>query len=971
MAVKDTTRGPPSQQSILVESLTGFEVVTSGRAGDGADSGGRDSGKIVHKPESKEQLQVLEETKTGASEETTKCGIREEGRLSDLQEPTHAIQFPPKRGGPGKTEYSQTGALKDEGVFSEKVKECQLCTTTNAASGIITSEGGMVKAEGVQLVCPPGAVDNPVTIKITLEDPVKYYGLIVQRGLENDVMFGGPIINLQPNGHLFKKPVTLTTKIEIEEGNFKSEDVLVLHGTEAKDGKISWQDITQNAIINVATKEVSIEVQRFSVIANLLTVAWIRAKEVVSRLNLLSFNYTLSVLFKKDSSELALVFMSQDIFHEPYYVNASALVQLVENDGFSLVRSIDGPTDKRIYNSEDLQVSVHLGEDYQLSDNQHSSLDVTVESHVWWNTGRTIKLPLKVINEVSILSGRISVQGQYGHNSENRFCEQDQRGYVRCLLRVEGAVYNVIPIAEKLGTPEGLMTQITNSWKDENEQLEIVLQPWLKKNGETKDPDSLRKGLEDLKEEDYKVTQRGQMHIRNLRELAVKISDLKIKNAESRTYFSDKIQDLCETVLRDCCIELESSVEDVGRVASYQSYGNHLENYPQISKGTASKYEQMCSSSEESMAKHFLAIIPHLIQDVKSIFRDEIIPEVQNGLRGLHKETLDQLASDVREAKQNNKIQKLVCEVCEILENLCLNNRDSKHSTELIRDWGSSLAVYPLLGLLKPFFQKCPQYVRLHKRLERFSRHIRGIVKDKHVDEVFVRDFFDVSSTLIHFAKFDPAKLVKFELTDSTNHPVTCTRDSVVHDTDSDTYSQVFCLRKESEDELLLHAAARVHSKGQVRKVGAIILPASAEEAFDKCITRHSTDVAVIKLKVSDSQDIRVVLCSTQKEELSLLVDVVLKRQLREEVMDWKGSQISRCHLTMRALATKSLGTGLSLRLVYKWESEAIFLESKDFVAHADLSAERAWTAEVRLVAVVFAWCRRILFLETEFFYTK
>ena len=45
------------------------------------------------------------------------------------------------------------------------------------------------------------------------------------------------------------------------------------------------------------------------------------------------------------------------------------------------------------------------------------------------------------------------------------------------------------------------MAQITNSWKDENEQLEIVLQPWLKKNGETKDPDSLRKDLEDLKEE--------------------------------------------------------------------------------------------------------------------------------------------------------------------------------------------------------------------------------------------------------------------------------------------------------------------------------------------------------------------------------------------------------------------------------------------------------------------------------------
>ncbi|KAJ7370049.1 hypothetical protein OS493_034492 [Desmophyllum pertusum] len=305
------------------------------------------------------------------------------------------------------------------------VKESQLCTTTNAASGIITSERWYGEGGGCPTRMPPGAVDNPVSIKITLEDPVKYYGLIVQRGLENDVMFGGPIINLQPNGHLFKKPVTLTTEIKIDEGNLKSEDVLVLHGTEARDGKISWQDITQNAIINVAKKEVSIEIERFSVIANLLTVAWIRAKEVVSRLNLLPFNYTMSVMFKEDSSELALVFMSQDIFHEPYYVehDASALVQLGK-DGFRLVPSIDGPTDKRIYNSEDLQVSVHLGEDYELSDNQQSSLDVIVESHVWWNTGRVVKVPVNVINDVTILCGRISVQGQYGHNSESSFCVQ-------------------------------------------------------------------------------------------------------------------------------------------------------------------------------------------------------------------------------------------------------------------------------------------------------------------------------------------------------------------------------------------------------------------------------------------------------------------------------------------------------------------------------------------------------------------
>ncbi|KAJ7315652.1 hypothetical protein OS493_038443 [Desmophyllum pertusum] len=210
----------------------------------------------------------------------------------------------------------------------------------------------------------------------------------------------------------------------------------------------------------------------------------------------------MSVLFKEDSFELALVFMSQDIFHEPYYVehDASALVQL-GIDGFGLVCSTDGPTDKRIYNNESLKVSVRLGQTTNCLAINIAVFDVTVESHVWWNTGRVIMLPLRAINDVRILCGKISVQGQYGHNNESNFCEQELRGYVRCLLGVKGAIFNVIPIAQKLGTPEGLMKQITNSWKDENEQLKIPLQPWLKKNGEKKDPADLRKGLEDLKEE--------------------------------------------------------------------------------------------------------------------------------------------------------------------------------------------------------------------------------------------------------------------------------------------------------------------------------------------------------------------------------------------------------------------------------------------------------------------------------------
>ncbi|KAJ7369694.1 hypothetical protein OS493_037094, partial [Desmophyllum pertusum] len=106
--------------------------------------------------------------------------------------------------------------------------------------------------------------------------------------------------------------------------------------------------------------------------------------------------------------------------HTTFEHDASALVQL-GIDRFRLVRSTDGPTDKRIYNNESLQVSVRLGEDYELSGNQQSSFDVTVESHVWWKTGRGIKLPLRAINDVRILRGKICVQGQYGHNNESQF----------------------------------------------------------------------------------------------------------------------------------------------------------------------------------------------------------------------------------------------------------------------------------------------------------------------------------------------------------------------------------------------------------------------------------------------------------------------------------------------------------------------------------------------------------------------
>ena len=115
---------------------------------------------------------------------------------------------------------------------------------------------------------------------------------------------------------------------------------------------------------------------------------------------------------------------------------------------------------------------------------------------------------------------------------------------------------------------------------------------------------------------DYKVTERGQMHIGHLRELAVTILKLKTEDADLMRYFTGKIESLCNTILADCCIQLATSAEEAESAASSEDHANYLEVYQKISNDTASKYQQMCSSSKESIASNFLAFLPHLIQDI-------------------------------------------------------------------------------------------------------------------------------------------------------------------------------------------------------------------------------------------------------------------------------------------------------------------------------------------------------------------
>ena len=132
------------------------------------------------------------------------------------------------------------------------------------SSHVVTSSGGSVSVNGMNLTCPPGAVDDPVTIKLTLEEPYKHCGLLVQRGLENDVIFVKPIINCQPNRQMFKKHVTLTISLnsgkeQSIEPTATSGTLIVVHGKPTNDGKIFWEDITHNSKFDSKMNELKVD----------------------------------------------------------------------------------------------------------------------------------------------------------------------------------------------------------------------------------------------------------------------------------------------------------------------------------------------------------------------------------------------------------------------------------------------------------------------------------------------------------------------------------------------------------------------------------------------------------------------------------------------------------------------------------------------------------------------------------------
>lgn len=231
---------------------------------------------------------------------------------------------------------------------------------------------------------------------------------------------------------------------------------------------------------------------------------------------------------------------------------------------------------------------------------------------------------------------------------------------------------------------------------------------------------------------------------------------------------------------------------------------------------------------------------------------------------------------------------------------------------------------------------------RLRERLRVASLYLKDIMLDpKAYEGIFLRDFHNLSLSLLKFSKFDPSQLVRFELIDPNDSSNTQTKDLLKYQmflSRGMRFSQLFWINKESEGDLKLEAVAHVHIDGHHRKIGAfestITIPQACSEVIDKLLNA-SLPVAVER-NYGFWGKIRVTLYSTQKENVRKALEY-LERELGEEVVDLKKEKIAESHLKFRSFA--KAGTVVKLRLIHEWGSETIGLESDDFLALADSRA--------------------------------
>ena len=92
------------------------------------------------------------------------------------------------------------------------------------------------------------------------------------------------------------------------------------------------------------------------------------------------------------------------------------------------------------------------------------------------------------------------------------------------------------------------------------------------------------------------------MHITHLRELATSILGLSHEDHDMMKYLENEIRNLCRSILRDCCIEMANSKEDMKWASSINLIHILVANRI-ISKEVSQQYRAMFLSAE-NVVKH-------------------------------------------------------------------------------------------------------------------------------------------------------------------------------------------------------------------------------------------------------------------------------------------------------------------------------------------------------------------------------
>ena len=398
--------------------------------------------------------------------------------------------------------------------------------------------------------------------------------------------------------------------------------------------------------------------------------------------------------------------------------------------------------------------------------------------------------------------------------------------------------------------------------------------------------------------------------------------------------FANEVKKLCKSVLIDCCIESATSKGEMESAILMRNFVSVLVMKKRLPDSIAKTCTNMFSSQEdEFVTTSFLRIVSELIQAIKEIFREEKIQRTPSGLRGVTEEaTLQKITSGIQGAAHDKNIFKLLNEVCDILEILCRNNNyDDRQEESQIQRWVHGVMMGDMLDFLERFFQST-EARRLYKRLELFSVSIKDIMLNPtDYEGSLLCGFHNVAVSLLKFAKFDPSHLVQFELKDPTNSINNQTRDDIKYDMSKETFSQLFWMIKESEEILQLEATAHVHIGGHLLTIGAleavIVLPESSGEVVENApIT--SFPVSFKSETDGDSGNLQVTLYSRQKDDISKALEY-LANALSGHLIFSEQTEIKETSLKLVNVARA--GTDVRLRLIHRWGSGTIEVESNSF----------------------------------------